>query len=178
MSKELKEWEETLKFYNEDLAKEGCSIKVTKDDHDCYTVQLCCGDEVLDDFAENMYEHELNDCILECWTNSHRIINAPKENYDRQQLIVKAWVYFGYNYSDPKEFIHYICEKTGQLHLEEHFISKFNHIYDVYGCYAVMNEFYEQLNQEYQAALVDFAVKEYFPNAFTLSDEDKRLLGI
>lgn len=97
-----------------------------------------------------------------------------KQNF----LAVKAFVYFGFNYSEPKEFIKYICEKTNNQYLYEHLLSKFMHIYDKKGAWAVMPCFFCELNTELQKALVEYAVKEYFPNGFTLSEEEKELLGI
>ena len=94
-------------------------------------------------------------------------------------LAVKAFVFFGYNYPEPKEFIHYICEKTGNgAVMEQHLLSKWNHIYDQFGCHAVMNYFFTEINEELRNALVEYAVKVYFPKAFRISDEEKELLGI
>lgn len=101
-----------------------------------------------------------------------------KKSYRYQFLVAKAWVYFGYNYSSPEEFIKYMCEKAGQPNSVKHFISKFNDLYDKYGAYAIMNKFFVELSSEYQAALTDYAVKVYYLRAFKPSDEDKRILGI
>lgn len=171
-----KDWHEELKNANDELKKYGYVISV-REEEGCFGVDYNDGKKT-HNFASGYYEDELAECVNDAYYHILDNIQEKINSYKRQQLIVKAWVYFGYNYSDPKELIHYICEKTGQLHLEQHFISKFNHIYEVYGCHAVMNRFYVEINKECQAALVDYAVKEYFPNAFTLSDEDKRLLGI
>ena len=51
-------------------------------------------------------------------------------------LLVHIFVKFGYNYPNPKEFINYICGKTGKNYLKEHLRGKFNQIYDDYGSHA------------------------------------------
>lgn len=93
-------------------------------------------------------------------------------------LAVKAFVYFGYNYPNPKEFIHYICEKTGKLGLESHLLSKFDHIYDVYGSHAVMNYFFTEIDVDLREALVEFACTKYYPKGFSWDTEGIELLGI
>lgn len=93
-------------------------------------------------------------------------------------LVVKAFVYFGYNYPNRKEIIHYMCEKTGKLHLEEHLQLKFDGIIEQYGSYAAMNMFFIDLDTDLRTALVDYALKVYAPKGFRLSDDDKKLLGI
>lgn len=99
-----------------------------------------------------------------------------RQNY----LVAKAFVYFGYNFSNPKEFIHYICEKTGHGKImEDHLFNKWCGLYDDFGCHAVMNKFFVEINEELREALVEYAIKVYFPNGFpSASDEDKKLLGI
>lgn len=102
-------------------------------------------------------------------------MSKNKQNY----LAVKAFVYFGFCFPDPKEFIHYICEKTGHNDvMENHLLNKWNGLIEKFGCYAVMNQFFGDIDKEMKEALVEYAVKVYFPKGFTLSEEEKQILGI
>ena len=78
-------------------------------------------------------------------------------------LAVLLFVKFGFNYSNPKEFITYICEKTQKRYLIDHLVSKFNSLYDNYGCHAIMQVFFCELDSELQEALVDYALNVYAP---------------
>lgn len=91
---------------------------------------------------------------------------------------IRAWVYFTFNFSAPEEFIKYICEKCERPDLYNHFYQKFCDIYDRVGNKAVMNVFYCELSQRYQAALAEYATKVYAPQGLYLTDEDKETLGI
>ena len=93
-------------------------------------------------------------------------------------LVAKVWVYFGYNYSDPKEFVKYICEKCDKMYVYKHLLTKFDRIYDILGAHAVMNRFYVGLDADLRDALVEYAIKFYAPTAFHWTDEEKELLGI
>lgn len=93
-------------------------------------------------------------------------------------LVTKVWVYFGYNYSDPKDFVRYICEKCDKIWLYKHTLAKFDNIYDLYGANAVMNRFYADLDADLRDALVEYAIKFYAPTAFHWTDEEKEILGI
>lgn len=97
-----------------------------------------------------------------------------KQNF----LAVKAFVYFGFNYSEPREFIKYICDKTNKKWLFDHLVSKFNHFYDLYGSRAVIPTFFCDLDSDLREALVDYAIKVYYPKDFSLTQEEKELLGI
>ena len=93
-------------------------------------------------------------------------------------LVVKVWVYFGYNYPQPCEFIHYIVDHSEGYYDYQHLVNKFNALYDDYGSHAVMNRFFAELSGELQQALVDYAIKFYAPTAFHWTDEEKEILGI
>lgn len=94
----------------------------------------------------------------------------------QNQLAIKAWVYFCFNYWDINGIIDYICEKTGR-HIEQHLKEKFMDIYEKRGSRAVMNLFYTELDLDFREALVDYAIKVYAPKGLMLSEEDKLLLG-
>ena len=93
-------------------------------------------------------------------------------------LVAKVWVYFGYNYPQPCEFIHYIVDNTDGCYDYQHLVNKFNEIYNTYGSHAVMNRFFAELSSGLQQALVDYAIKFYAPTAFHWTEEEKELLGI
>lgn len=94
----------------------------------------------------------------------------------RNHLVVKAWVFFTFNYYDPNEIIDKICEKTGN-HIETHLKNKFSEIYDRCGSKAAMNVFYCEINQDLRNALVDYAVEVYAPDGLLLSEEERDLIG-
>ena len=81
----------------------------------------------------------------------------------KEYLAVLLFVKFGFNFSNPKEFITHICEKTQKMYLVDHLVGKFNHIYDIYGSYAVMNLFFVELDRDLQEALVEYAINVYAP---------------
>ena len=94
----------------------------------------------------------------------------------KEMLLVHIFVKFGYNYPSPKEFINYICEKTGKNYLKEHLLEKFSHIYDVYGCHAVMNRFMVEIDLDLQEALVDYALNVYAPVGMKTKYEEYKSL--
>lgn len=94
-------------------------------------------------------------------------------------LVAKVWVYFGYNYPSMSEVVDYMVKHAGSDYYDKrHLLNKFDELYEMYGCHAVMNRFFVELSQELQAALVDYAVKVYAPTAFRWTDEEKEILGI
>lgn len=93
-------------------------------------------------------------------------------------LVAKVWVYFGYNYPAPYEFIHYIVDHTDGYYDYQHLINKFDDLYDLYGSDAVMNRFFVEISKSLQEKLVEYAIRVYAPTAFHWTDEEKELLGI
>lgn len=85
----------------------------------------------------------------------------------KDYLAIKMFVMFGYNYSSPKEFITYICEKTQKSYLIDHLTEKFSYIYDKFGSHAVMNRFFVELDSEMQEALVEYAINVYAPQGMS-----------
>lgn len=69
---------------------------------------------------------------------------------------INKWVFFCFNY--PYDFIDQIW---GGTWLHDHFKSKFSHLYDMYGCNAVMNRFYVELSQEHQKELMTWVLENY-----------------
>lgn len=95
----------------------------------------------------------------------------------RNQLVAKTWIYFTFNYGDPKEVIDYICKKTNKEWLKAHLEGKFNHIYDTFGSSAVMNRFYTELDKNLREALVDYALMVYAPIGMRLTEEEIAMLA-
>lgn len=81
----------------------------------------------------------------------------------KEFLAIKLFVKFGYNYSEPKEFIDYICEKCNKQFLKDHLMAKFDNIYDTFGSHAAMNYFFCELDGDLQEALVEYALEVYAP---------------
>ncbi len=96
----------------------------------------------------------------------------------RNFLVAEAWVYFGYNYPEPCEFIHYIVDHADGYYDFQHLVNKFNALYDDFGSHAVMNKFFVELSETLQEKLVEYAVKVYAPDALQWGEEEKKLLGI
>ena len=94
----------------------------------------------------------------------------------KEFLISIIWVKFGYNYSNPDDFINYICEKVGRPWLKDHLREKFDDIYDRYGSHAVMNAFLCELDEELQQALVEYAMNVYAPNGMGTKYEEYKSL--
>ena len=60
------DWETLLSLANEDLAKIGYSIEVNDDeDEGCYSCKILTEGYVVETYAENYYEDELSDLIVE-----------------------------------------------------------------------------------------------------------------
>lgn len=86
------------------------------------------------------------------------------------------FVKFGFNFSNPKEFIPYICEKTQKMYLVEHLTSKFIHLYETYGSHAVMFCFFCEIDSDLQQSLVEYAINVYAPNGMATKYEEYKSL--
>ena len=94
-------------------------------------------------------------------------------------LVAKVWVYFGYNFPNIEDVIDYICKQNNEGEMfKKHLMSKWEDMYDIYGCHAIMNRFFAELSERFRQSLVDYAIKFYAPTAFHWTDEEKELLGI
>ena len=94
----------------------------------------------------------------------------------KQYLSILFFVKFGFNYSNPDEFINYICEKCDKNHLKKHLRNKFDDYYARFGSLAVMNRFFVELDTDLQEALVEYALNVYAPKGmFTRYEEYKSL---
>ena len=94
----------------------------------------------------------------------------------KEYLAILLFVKFGYNYSDPDEFITYICEKTDKKYLIKYLREKFDHIYDIHGSHAVMNYFFCDLDADLREALVDYALNVYAPHGMRTKYEEYKSL--
>ena len=89
------------------------------------------------------------------------------------------WVKFCMNFPDIREVIHWICERTGRLYLEDHLYNKFCDFYDIGTCHGVMNMFYCDLDSELRDALVEYALTVWSPKGMCATYEaNKELLGL
>jgi len=94
----------------------------------------------------------------------------------KEFLAVLLFVKFGFNFSSPKEFIAHICEKNQKMYLVEHLVSKFYHLYETFGCHAVMFCFFCELDSDLQEALVDYAINVYAPHGMETKYEEYKSL--
>lgn len=98
---------------------------------------------------------------------------------ERYYVSTLLWVKFCMNYPDPKEFIKWICERTGRKSIESHLNSKFKQFYNLCGCYGVMSMFYCDLGKDLRDALVEYAIKVWSPDGMSTTFEtNKELLGL
>ena len=94
----------------------------------------------------------------------------------KEFLAVMLFVKFGFNFSNPKEFITYICEKTHKMYLVDHLVAKFNHLYKEFGAHAVMPCFLCEIDSDLQEALVDYAINVYAPHGMSTKYEEYKSL--
>lgn len=90
----------------------------------------------------------------------------------KEFLVTILWVKFGYNFPDPNEFIDYICEKCKKNWLKDHLKAKWESIYEDFGCHAVMNRFFVDIDEDLQQALVDYAINVYAPDGMKKKYEE------
>jgi len=60
------DWENLLKYANEDLATIGCELKIYEEDG-CYSCDIWKDGKALEIYAENYYEDELSDLVNDAW---------------------------------------------------------------------------------------------------------------
>lgn len=59
------DWENLLRISNENLEKTGYSLLITEDDEGYYSCEIRKDGELVETYAENFYENELSDLIIE-----------------------------------------------------------------------------------------------------------------
>ena len=94
----------------------------------------------------------------------------------KEFLAVLLFVKFGFNFSHPRDFISYICEKTQKTYLIDHLVSKFSYIYETFGSHAVIFTFFCELDSDLQEALVDYAINVYAPVGMATKYEEYKSL--
>ncbi|MBR6130920.1 MAG: hypothetical protein IKQ20_03595 [Bacteroidales bacterium] len=75
--------------------------------------------------------------------------------------IVNQWVYFGYNYPSSNDLINKCWGDFSKPGIAQHFYQKFDHIYDTYGCHAIMNRFWVELSLDHREKLYKYFLKNY-----------------
>lgn len=79
------DWQNLLKYANEDLVKYGYSLALKETDG-CYDCQIVKDGVVIDTYAENYYEDELSDLINDAWhevkTNTKYANTEYKHTYE------------------------------------------------------------------------------------------------
>ena len=81
------------------------------------------------------------------------------------QLATKIWVMWCFNYHCPETFISYICIKCDKMYLKNYLLNNWDHLYERFGSYSVMNYFYVEIDSDLQEALVDYAFNVYAPRS-------------
>ena len=74
---------------------------------------------------------------------------------------INKFVFFSFNFSDAKEMIKYIVNGEETDCMFAHFWAKFQHIYDSYGCHAVMPVFYTEISVEYRRRMIEYVLNNY-----------------
>lgn len=109
-----------------------------------------------------------------------KVEEIKKEDFTnkRNQLIVRIWISFCFNFHDYKNIVKHLCTKTNQSYLVPHLETKFVAACNQYGSQAAMNVFYSQIDKQLREALVDYSIREYAAKSMYLSNEEKELVGI
>jgi hypothetical protein len=74
---------------------------------------------------------------------------------------VTKWIYWCFNYTEPKEFIAVIAGGENS-YLYQHYLSKFNALYERVGADAVMNRFFLELDGEHRQKLLQYVEEAEF----------------
>ena len=59
------DWENLLRYSNEDLEKTGYSLLITEDEEGFYNCEIWKDGKLVETYAENYYEDELSDLITD-----------------------------------------------------------------------------------------------------------------
>lgn len=94
----------------------------------------------------------------------------------KEFLAILLFVKFGFNFSNPKEFIPHICKQTNKTYLIDHLVSKFLHLYETFGSHAVMFCFFCEIDSDLQEALVEYAINVYAPHGMSTRYEEYKSL--
>lgn len=98
---------------------------------------------------------------------------------EKIQLTVLLWVKFCMNFPDIKEVLKWVCEKTNQGWLYDHYHSKFLHLYESVGSNGVMNAFYCECDRDIREALVEYAITVWAPiGMFDTYNKNKHILDL
>lgn len=95
----------------------------------------------------------------------------------QNQIVTLLWVKWCMNFTDPKEFIKWICERTDKMFLYDHLLAKWNGEYKRVDSWGVMSVFYCDLDQDLRDALVEYAITIWAPHGMhtTFYDNADRL---
>lgn len=98
---------------------------------------------------------------------------------EKIQLSVLFWVKFCMNYPDIKEVLKWVCKKTQQSRMYDHYYAKFCDIYKEVGSHGVMNTFYCECDRDIREALVEYAMTVYAPIGMCDTyEKNKHILGL
>ena len=67
------DWENLLRYTNEDLEKTGYSLLITKDDEGYYGCEIWKDGKLVEVYAENYFEDELSDLITDAAHDAFRL---------------------------------------------------------------------------------------------------------
>ena len=81
------DWENLLRYANEDLEKTGYSLLITEDDEEYFSCEVWKDGEKLGVYAENYPEDELSDLITDAWHHVNTYILKKEEN--RTAIVVQ-----------------------------------------------------------------------------------------
>jgi hypothetical protein len=70
---------------------------------------------------------------------------------------INKWVFWCYNFTNPKEWIYEIWKGVEADHL----YNKFCGLYEIHGCRGVMQDFYTELDKENGKKLLDWVLTNY-----------------
>lgn len=85
--------------------------------------------------------------------------------------LIKAMIFFTFNYSDYREVIHWIAEHQHTCN-EDHLRAKWMHYANTYSSAEAWLRFYTDCNEDIREAMVDYIVQVYAPKSKGFDDKE------
>ena len=93
------------------------------------------------------------------------------ENTKVAMTAINKWFYYAMNYNHKKMEVRtfsgvedkYLpdCFEAFPLHIRQHFLEKWNALYETYGCRAVLAAFFNELSDTYRIPLMEWVLEHY-----------------
>ncbi len=83
-------WEQVLGYANEDLKSKGFSIKIKKHSDGYYSCEIRKGRKLVQVYAENYFEDELEELVNDAWAHTNNIAKEPAKKKAAKNAKAKA----------------------------------------------------------------------------------------